>query len=563
MLYNSVDNITDDLKLSVETLHGLCEVIDTPRSLAVSLMIQYQEWEEYLDLSIDSSAYEDPQHFAEDYLVTEILRKHPDIPLGIDKAQVALDSFKLSEARCYSSNIRLRQESREWQHSFSRNVAKILGPLTQRDLRFIEENFKHGPGATTGVRGVGSCPSFKYDRPIHTTVSLVPFFKSILGDVWWEHHKHSVHTIVDGNKFTTVPKSAKTERGICIEPTLNMYVQLGIGKLLRSKLRRFGLNLNSQERNRELAEAAYSCELATIDLSAASDSVCAETIMRHLPERWVHLLELTRSGFCRLPSGELIELAKWSSMGNGYTFELETLVFYALCMTFVPLDEMHYVSVYGDDIIVPRRYASALIEALDFLGFKVNTSKSFLAGNFFESCGSDFFKGVNVRPFYLKGSTDNLVAPLQMANKLRLWARRVGYGSYCPRKYQAVWESLRMKVRRDIRRCKVPPELGDAGLISSLDEACPKSPRHWIEGYVVRHMVTKPINRLGTTLGVLLHAYTRTGTFYRDFRLGYHDSSDLEEVPFTRGRETVRGYVRGVRTKMTIVKRWSCGLEWR
>lgn len=555
MLHNLVGNITDDLRSSVETCAQLCAIIDTPRSLAVSMLIANGEWEQYLDLSIDPSTYEDPEHFAQDYLVTEILRKHPDIPLGVDKALVALEGFKLSEARCFSSNIRLRQERRSWQHDFARNVARILGPLTTGDLNYVERSFDHGPGATTGVRGIGSCLSDKYDKPIHTTVGLLPFFRTILGDLWWEHQKKT--KVVDvGNKFTSVPKSAKTERGICVEPTLNMYVQKGIGKLLRSKLRGFGLNLNTQTRNQLLAQRAYSCELATIDLSAASDSLCTEVVLQHFPERWVHLLELCRSPFCTFPNGEVRELEKWSSMGNGYTFELETLVFYALCMTFIPLDEMHNVSVYGDDIIVPRKYAPVLIEALDFFGFKVNSSKSFLAGNFFESCGSDYFKGVNVRPFYLKGQKGFWY--LQVANKLRLWAWRIGHFHYCPQRFLPLWESLRMKIPRAYRKLKVPPSFGDTGLISSFDEAKPRRLKNGLEGFAVRHLVTKSVRKDKRSFGVALSAYARTGSGSR-----VHPLLRLDEtLPFSYGRETVRGFVRRPVTKWAFCYYWPCGLDW-
>jgi hypothetical protein len=44
MLYNLVDSNTDSLRESVRLCHQLCELINTPRSLAVSLMIQYGCW---------------------------------------------------------------------------------------------------------------------------------------------------------------------------------------------------------------------------------------------------------------------------------------------------------------------------------------------------------------------------------------------------------------------------------------------------------------------------------------------------------------------------------------
>jgi hypothetical protein len=557
MLYNQVESITDAFKLSVNTTHLLCETVDTPRSLAVSLMLQYQEWEEYQNLTMDHDAYEDPRHFALDYLCTEILRKHNDMPLGIDRPTVALNSFLDSERQCSASNERLKKYSLDWSMTFRKNISSLLGPLDGRALRFVEDSFAFGPGASTGVSGHGSSLSDKYDKPLHLTTGLIPFFKHILGGQWWEHHCKSVHVIAEGNKFTTVPKTAKTDRGICVEPTLNMYVQKGIGALIRRRLKRFGIDLNSQERNRQLAQLAHSHELCTIDLSAASDSLCSSLITEYFPPRWEHLLCIPRSDFCVLPNGESIELEKWSSMGNGYTFELETLVFYAVVRTFVPAEMLSLCSVYGDDIIVPRAYASEVIDALEFLGFKANAQKSFLAGNFFESCGQDFFKGTNVRPFYLKASKDKIPYRLQIANKLRRYCRQLNFEVSCDNTFEPVWNTLVRKIPRVWKFCRVPLSFGDSGLITSRDEAGPKKARDGIAGLVVRHMVLRPITRRKHSLGVLLAGLARVE------RMPFEqDMLEGEVALFSKGREPKRGFLNLPQPRKSIVQRWSSGLDW-
>ena len=53
MLHNLVGNMSHDLSIGLTVVHELCETIDTPRSLAVSLILQYQEWGEYLDLPME------------------------------------------------------------------------------------------------------------------------------------------------------------------------------------------------------------------------------------------------------------------------------------------------------------------------------------------------------------------------------------------------------------------------------------------------------------------------------------------------------------------------------
>lgn len=557
MLIYQVDSITPELNLALETTHLLCEVINTPRSLAVSLMLQYQEWGEYIALSIDHSAYEDPRHFALDYLVTEILRKNENLPLGIDRKQVALDAFKASEALCYNTNIRIRQCEPVWARALRRNIARILGDLPQSDLDFVSSRFRFGPGATTGVRGQGSSLSDKYEKPIHLTTGLLPFFKTVLGERW-HSFANGPHHIVEGNKFTTVPKTAKTDRGICVEPTLNIYVQLGIGALIRRKLQQVGIDLNKQDKNRYLAQIADRAELCTIDLSSASDSLSTELVHHYLPERWIHLLGICRSEKCSIGNEPPIELEKWSSMGNGYTFELESLIFTAVCKTFVPSEEAHHVSVYGDDIIVPRRYATQVIDALNFLGFRVNQQKSFLAGSFFESCGHDYFKGQNVRPFYLKSERKDIPFALQTANKLRAWCHRLNHGVSCDNTFEDVWRHLVRKIPRTWRRLYVPFSFGDSGLNVSFEEARPDRAKDGVEGYVVRHISCTPKHRRKETFGVLLANLARIETIRSMDDL----TVERRKALFLKGKEPLRGLFGRSRSRKTIVRDWSCSHSW-
>jgi hypothetical protein len=56
--------------------------------------------------------------------------------------------------------------------------------------------------------------------------------------------------------------------------------------------------------------------------------------------------------------------------------------------------------VFGDDIIIPERSYSLVSKALSDLGLKINKDKSYVGGNFYESCGVDAYKGVDVTPTY-------------------------------------------------------------------------------------------------------------------------------------------------------------------
>lgn len=99
-----------------------------------------------------------------------------------------------------------------------------------------------------------------------------------------------------------------------------------------------------------------------------------------------------------------------STMGNGYTFPLQTVIFSAVVLaclqwrgipsTSVCASELW--SVFGDDIICPSACADDVVSILHLLGFKVNQDKSFVKGPFRESCGSDFFNGSDIRGVYVK-----------------------------------------------------------------------------------------------------------------------------------------------------------------
>jgi len=207
-----------------------------------------------------------------------------------------------------------------------------------------------------------------------------------------------------------VPKNAKTDRSIVVEPLLNSFFQKGVGSYIRSRLlKRSGVDLKDQTLNQRLAcKGSIDGSLATVDLSMASDCLSVELVRELLPVDWTLFLERLRTGTAEFVNEhgdkEIIRLEKFSSMGNGFTFELESLIFYSLAKAVcihlgLPSDE---VSVFGDDIIIPTLAFSCLRDTLLTAGFSINVEKSFSDGPFRESCGSDFVSGFDIRPFYAK-----------------------------------------------------------------------------------------------------------------------------------------------------------------
>jgi hypothetical protein len=180
---------------------------------------------------------------------------------------------------------------------------------------------------------------------------------------------------VQYNKITCVPKNAKTDRTIAIEPTLNGFLQTGVDRFYKKRLRRIGVDLSSQALNKALARigSLYGC-YSTIDLSSASDSMSVQLIKELLPADWFSFLDAIRSPSYSLDNKTPVRYEKFCIMGNGFCFPLETLIFRAAVEYVMSVCSIHpnrTCAVYGDDIIVPYECALLLIEVLRDLGFSL------------------------------------------------------------------------------------------------------------------------------------------------------------------------------------------------
>jgi hypothetical protein len=203
-----------------------------------------------------------------------------------------------------------------------------------------------------------------------------------------------------------------------------MFIQKGIGDYFRRSLRRFGIDLNDQSRNRDLAhKGSITGSLATIDLSSASDSVSRELVFLLIPTFWFTLLDASR---CRVTVIDGVEHQNhmFSSMGNGFTFELESLLFFVISKAVAYFTGTRgVISVYGDDIICPTDMYHDLGSVLNYLGFLLNPEKSFASGPFRESCGGHYFLGDDITPFYIREPITRMDDLIDVANKLRQWSR--------------------------------------------------------------------------------------------------------------------------------------------
>lgn len=324
------------------------------------------------------------------------------------------------------------------------NVVSVLGEVvpTQALLGAFSG------GATTSRRRSMAHPALKYVDEAHVTPRAREYAQMVMKEspLW-----SSVSTLTEtvGNVFFTVPKTSEIDRCCCKEPDLNMYLQKGVGNYIRQRLRSHGIDLNDQSRNQALAwSGSAGGGLATLDLSSASDSISYEFVSQALPELWFSVLDDLRSHVTLLPGGEVHNLEMFSSMGNGFTFELESLLFWAVCRAVASCTRTPgIISVYGDDLIVPSEIAADVVSALDFLGFTVNTEKSFIDGGFRESCGAHYVDGLDITPFYIRKPVRTLIDLIHLCNQIRKWAGHDGQKILDP-EVEDIWFALAESVPR-------------------------------------------------------------------------------------------------------------------
>jgi len=445
-----------------------------------------KEFKSYGEVSsrFDPRSYSDREVFRHDYLCVEILRKFADRIDDDDELDLdapAYESFLETERKLRYVNKRLSLDSHgrhpskgvgEASISEARlKILRLLGP--QPSMSELSDSCSFSSGASFNkTRRDGSTAAHKFNcRTPEVTAACAPIADYLIKESpLWSENVQSFK-LVRGNRITTVPKSRKTNRTIAIEPQMNMYVQKGIGSIIRRRLKSVGVDLDDQTINQRYAEqGSLTGDLATVDLSAASDSISTGLVWALLPPCWAELIMLTRSEVGILPDGTEINYEKVSSMGNGYTFELESLLFWALAKSVTSKDDI--VSVYGDDIIIPSRCVPTLQQVFDYVGFTLNMDKSFWTGKFRESCGKHYFDGYDVSPVYHKtnGETkkDEIMKLILLANNMRRWIG-IGYAT----QYSSVHSWIVQHLPEYWAKPRIPEGVGDGALIGTLAEVQP------------------------------------------------------------------------------------------
>lgn len=462
--WHVLSSLTEDL--------GCC--LTKERQDDIRRIIRNRDFAEYMSLSetwglqgITSDSMQPSEFFAA-YQASSVLRKFQFPSDAKARRLAAFEKFQAAEEACRRFNTEgvktlafLEEDDELSVYTYARKFLQdLLGNSVPEPAKLTLWS-RHGPGANldTTERAVSLYDKYRnwpysctHDALRHARLAVqnderwlgaledsyrdrfeIPKHVVLNQEVFWS----SVFAVVPGNRITFVPKNSLTDRSIAIEPAMNLYLQLGVDGFIRRRLMRWGVNLDDQTKNQVLAGVGSlnwesQDSYVTLDLAAASDSVSTGLCRLLLPPQWYTYLMQLRSpqGEC---DGQVFEFQKISSMGNGYTFALESAIFasvvYGVERVVRGSFKQAHVAVYGDDLIVRRQSAELVVRMLNRFGFSVNSDKTFLEGPFRESCGADWFKGTPVRPVFLKSSPSTVMELWCDANRFRriLSLRRDGF----------------------------------------------------------------------------------------------------------------------------------------
>lgn len=448
-------------------LRKLFRGVGSARAKRLERLVERNEWALLQQETLsDPSVYRHAEVFRKDALVCNIVRKlllPGDQPA---RRAAAVDTFFQSERECAATNARLSRfvnlqgpfEARDeplitFISSWRREVHRVLGkPPVLLTPRFSGGSTLSDSGKrvtipdklTSEPTFYASGRGFNIDYHLNGT----PFF---LKPVSYRR----------GNKFFTVPKDSQKDRGCCVEASLAVALQLDAGEaIVRRVEKAYQVDMaQAPDYHKWLAQLASRLgTFATIDLSNASDTVARRLVELLLPDDWYAMLNSLRARTTAI-EGKVVYLEKFSSMGNGFTFPLETLLFRTLCAAV----GSHCASVFGDDIIIETEHAKDLLAALRFFGFTPNAKKTFCEGPFRESCGGDYFEGQAVRPHFLKELPTEPQHWVALANGLRRADPNLRYA-------KAAWRFCVDQLPTDWRNFTADQTLGDLAVYDPAAE---------------------------------------------------------------------------------------------
>jgi len=447
---------------------------------------------------------------------------------------------------------------------------------------------KNGPGATFEMPrpnpSFGTVSQLKYQH--FTADSMLRYvINKCCGPIEsWVPMQTLASGVPRTNRIIEVPKGLFKRRVISAEPASLAYFQQGVASMIRYAIDQSSvfskyIDLRDQSKSQKMAQyGSIVGDLATIDLSMASDSVTWTLVKRVFRGTWLlPFLAATRSYHSVLKRREpgtgndetiyYRHVAKFAPMGSAVCFPIETLVFASICelcrrRAKAPIRHGRLVAirVYGDDIIVPQGIYDNVVEMLDSLHFRVNETKTFsgyFVQNFRESCGGEYLNGIPVTPlriprfykgFYneaLRSSPECCAAQIAFANQaLQHGCRYVRRVLLDGLRQTVVRVPRHRKMKRGQRTDMVRTTIGINDLPFSEDGSFgleteevfgewqydPNLQRHYKPVYMVRGKIRKPRDISDDVFEYLLYWESLRQGRYRQIRDEHHVKAQTETI---------------------------------
>jgi len=297
----------------------------------------------------------------------------------------------------------------------------VHGPIVRRARIRLQRLFarfdpadiypRHGPGAvSTKEKLWGKYQWTSISPRVIATYPLDAYFYASLGHVCDSLDKlQAIEYKESYAQVVLVPKDSRGPRLISEEPLTFQWIQQGLGRAImrhveRHRLTKGSVNFTDQQMNRSAAlKGSLTGELCTLDLNEASDRVSVGLVNLLFPEPLKTALMNCRSLGTTLPCGKKVTLQKFAPMGSALCFPVLALTVWSLLTA--GCDDAYLrkqILVYGDDVVVPKAYASDAMNILESFGLKINRDKSCTSGFFRESCGLDAFNGEEVTPVRIR-----------------------------------------------------------------------------------------------------------------------------------------------------------------
>lgn len=356
-------------------------------------------------------------------LRNSFLKKYEPSGDNKDAERAAFDLFVESNTRCMSWTPNEQAPGYDTMLRARDRLALRLSVLDNMQRPKVSlgsclNNLRPGPGSSIGTKYSDFVGKLFNSKLTTYDPALWHFYRDNSPTMWktaelFRQSQYGSCEVVASSNMTFAKKNFDIARVINTEASLEMLFQLALGSQIEELLYEwFHIHLSKQPTiNKALARVgSIDGSFATIDLKSASDLISLAFMEWFLPPRLFKTLTSVRAKSIKLEDGSALELFTFSTMGNGFTFPLQTLVF-ASIVEAVYLDrelpvynkaQVPAFSVFGDDIICVSTAFDSVVETLGWCGFTVNLNKSFNRGRFRESCGGDFFKGRNVRGVYLR-----------------------------------------------------------------------------------------------------------------------------------------------------------------